>query len=263
MNAPSAIRVGEAGLPALVFLHGVGGDGGTFSAQLDAFADTHTCLAWHMPGYANSATIDPYDWDGLAHALIALLDAHHLDSATLVGHSIGGMVAQHAVALAPERVESLVLSATSPAFGNRDGDFQQQFLNARLGPLDAGETLASLAPGIVDNLLGQNPVTTARDAAIAAMAAVPEASYRAAMTAITVFDARASLPRIACPTLLIAGSDDTNAPAAMMARMADKIPGAEYACLDGLGHLSYMERPDLFNTTLRTFLDARTGMTPP
>lgn len=258
MTPPRALQAGDRSHPALVFLHGVGGDGHTFKAQLDTFSTAHNCLAWHMPGYGGSATITPYDWDGLANALIALLDSEHLERATLVGHSIGGMVAQRAVALAPERVERLVLSATSPAFGKRDGDFQQRFLSARLGPLDQGRTLASLAPGIVDSLLGTSPADAARTDAITAMSAVPEDSYRAAMTAITGFDARATLPDITCPTLLIAGQHDSNAPAAMMARMADIIPGAQYTCLDDAGHLSYMEQPDAFNHTLHHFLVAST-----
>ncbi len=254
MSTPLAEVAGSPQNPALVFLHGVGGDGHSFAPQLTSFSNEYHCLAWHMPGYANSDLITPYDWDGLANALLRLLDYHGIATATLVGHSIGGMVAQHLVGLAPSRVSQLVLSATSPAFGKRDGDFQQQFLAARLGPLDQGHTLASLAPGIVDELLGTNPVANAHARAVDAMSQVPEASYRAAMTAITEFDARATLAQIDCPTLLIAGECDSNAPAAMMARMAEKIPGSQYACIDGAGHLSYMEQPAAFNAILDRFL---------
>jgi len=53
---------------------------------------------------------------------------------------------------------------------------------------------------------------------------------------------------------VLAGRKDTNAPAPMMARMAERIPGAAYACLDGVGHLAPMERPGLFNAALADFL---------
>lgn len=258
---PTALTVGDPTLPALVFLHGVGGDGHSYTPQLDHFQRTHRCIAWHMPGYADSPTIDPYDWPQLATALIALLDSEGIASATFVGHSIGGMVLQTAMAMFPGRISAAVLSATSPAFGSRDGDFQQKFLQARLAPLDRGETLAALAPGIVDSLLGDQPHPSARADAIACMARVPEASYRSAMTAITRFDARASLRHISCPTLVLAGEHDSNAPAPMMERMASKIPQAQYRLIAGAGHLSYMEQPDSFNQCLSDFMaGAATGL---
>jgi len=86
---------------------------------------------------------------------------------------------------------------------------------------------------------------------------VPEASYRAMMLALMGFDLREALPRIAVPTLVVAGSRDTNAPAPMMARMAERIPGAAYVCLQGAGHLAPVERPAAFNAALESFLDER------
>ncbi|MEM9604493.1 MAG: alpha/beta fold hydrolase [Pseudomonadota bacterium] len=254
---PAALSAGRPGDPALVFLHGVGGDGSSFAPQLTHFAASHHCLAWHMPGYGGSDMLDPYGWPALADALVALLDAHGIDRAAVVGHSIGGMVLQAALQRHPTRISAAVLSATSPAFGKRDGDFQRAFLTARLAPLDRGERLADLAPGIVDSLLGESPAADARARAIACMGAVPEPAYRAAMTAITTFDAREGLAAIACPTLVLAGERDSNAPHVMMARMAEKIPGAQFACLDGAGHLAYLEQPARFNRCVADFLSTR------
>jgi pimeloyl-ACP methyl ester carboxylesterase len=56
------------------------------------------------------------------------------------------------------------------------------------------------------------------------------------------------------PTLLIAGSDDRTAPAAVMERMAAKIPGAQFVTLAGCGHLGPMDQPEEFNEVLRAFL---------
>jgi pimeloyl-ACP methyl ester carboxylesterase len=54
-----------------------------------------------MPGYGASAPLEPFDFDGLAAALVALLDAAGLDQAVLVGHSMGGMVALQTAAAFP------------------------------------------------------------------------------------------------------------------------------------------------------------------
>ncbi len=69
-----------------------------------------------------------------------------------------------------------------------------------------------------------------------------------------MIDRSDNLPEIDVPTLVLAGEIDVNAPAAMMERMAAKIPAANYVCLAGVNHMANMEAPDLFNSTLRDFL---------
>jgi pimeloyl-ACP methyl ester carboxylesterase len=71
---------------------------------------------------------------------------------------------------------------------------------------------------------------------------------------LTTFDRRAQLREIGVPTLLIAGSDDSTAPASLMSRMAEKIPGAELVVLQGCGHLGPMDQPAAFNSALEGFL---------
>ncbi len=71
---------------------------------------------------------------------------------------------------------------------------------------------------------------------------------------LTTFDRRALLPQIRVPTLVLAGGDDMVAPPAVMQRMAAKIPGAEYVCLPGCGHLGPMDQPAEFNAALLSFL---------
>src|SRR6202042_3346110 len=102
----------------------------------------------------------------------------------LVGHSIGGMIVQQLLAKNPRIAAAVVLAQTSPAFGKPDGDWQKAFIDARLGPLDRGETLVSLAPSLVKELVGDDPDTGGMDLARDCMAAVPETTYRATMLAL-------------------------------------------------------------------------------
>jgi 3-oxoadipate enol-lactonase len=169
------------------------------------------------------------------------------------------MIVQQLLAERPEAARAAVLAQTSPAFGRPEGEWQRDFIAARLGPLDRGETMPDLAPRLVAELVGDGPDPDGLALARACMAAVPEASYRAMMLALVGFDLRAALPGIAVPALVLAGSKDANAPAAMMARMAERIPGARYACLDGVGHLAPLERPEEFNAALDRFLAERVG----
>jgi pimeloyl-ACP methyl ester carboxylesterase len=86
------------------------------------------------------------------------------------------------------------------------------------------------------------------------MAAVPAATYKACVEAIVTFEERANLGEIRVPTMCLVGEFDTNAPAAMMQRMAAKIPGATFQILPGLGHLPNLENPAAFDAAVLGFL---------
>jgi 3-oxoadipate enol-lactonase len=250
-----AWKVRGTGAP-IVFLHGVGGGAESFDGQLAHFGKTRRALAWDMPGYGASAPVDQPGFDTWAAALAEGLDAIGVGPCVLVGHSIGGMIAQTFVARWPGRVSHLVLSATSPAFGNPDGDFQRDFIRARLGPLDEGHGMADLAADFIPGLVGSHAAPEVVHAATATMARVTPDAYRAAMQALVRFDARATLGDIAMPCLLIAGGDDRSAPPRVMERMAARIPGAQYACIDGMGHLGNLEQPAAFNALIDRFLSS-------
>ena len=93
----------------------------------------------------------------LADALQDFLQQVGATKPILVGHSIGGMIVQQLLANSPDIASAVVLAQTSPAFGKPDGDWQKKFIDARLGPLDRGETMASLAPSLVKELVGDDP----------------------------------------------------------------------------------------------------------
>lgn len=246
------------GSTAVFLLHGVGGGQQAWRDNLPALAAAgYRAIAWDMPGYGASASLSPYTVGALAQALCTLIGHVGADRNVVLGHSMGGMVAQELVALAPERVHGLVLSGTSAAFGRSDGNWQQQFLRERFAPLDAGQTMAQLAGQLVPTMVAPDADPQALQLARTVMADVPQASYRAALQAIVAFNRLDDLARIAVPTLCLAGEHDRNAPPSVMRRMAERIPGAQYRCLDAVGHLANMERPAAFNAAVLQFLQPR------
>jgi 3-oxoadipate enol-lactonase len=254
---------GAADLPPLVFLHGIGGAARAWRGQLGAFGDRYRAIAWDMPGYGGSAPLPSVSIPALADALKDFLHQVGAAKPILVGHSIGGMIVQQLLVHDPIIAEYVVLAQTSPAFGRPEGDWQKEFLEARLGPLDRGETMASMAPRVVADLVGDNPDPAGIELACACMASVPEASYRAAMTSMLGFDLRKSLGQICVPTLVIAGTKDKNAPAPMVKKMASFIPNATYVELEGVGHLAALEQPGEFNAVLDDFLRMASPATGP
>jgi 3-oxoadipate enol-lactonase len=252
---------GDPSLPPLVFLHGIGGAARAWRGQLEFFRNHYHAIAWDMPGYGGSAPLPTVSIAALADALQDFLEQVDATKPILVGHSIGGMIVQQLLAKNPRIAAAVVLAQTSPAFGKPDGDWQKAFIAARLGPLDGGETLVSLAPTLVKELVGDDPDINGMELARDCMACVPEATYRATMLALMGFDLRNALKNIAVPTLVLSGSRDNNAPAPMMAKMATHIPTATYVELEGAGHLVNLERPEAFDAALDGFLKANIAAT--
>lgn len=231
---------------SIVLLHGIGGPSwdGMVPGALD----------WPMPGFCGTAPLPEMTFPALAVALRDALDAAGIARATLVGHSMGGMLAQEVAATWPERVARLVLYATTPAFGGRDPAFAEAFLRARLAPLEGGRGMAAAAPDMLADMFAPDADPQALPRAVAALAAVPEAVYRETIRCLTTFDRRADLARIAAPTLLLAAEHDQAAPVRTMQRMAEAIRGSRLQVLPGLGHLAHLERPEAVRAALHAFL---------
>jgi len=251
-NVPEHIEKGDGDV--ILFLHGVGGGAYSWMPQLNSFSLKYKAAAWNMPGYGKSTWNGDMKFTILADALLLLLDDRGWERVHLVGHSMGGMVAQEFSVNNQDRLLSLTLSATSPAFGNPDGDFQKKFVDARLAPLNNGSTMADLAEELVVTMMSADADPHGKQLAFDCMSDVPTETYRAAIKCIVSFEQRKNLPHIKVPTLVISGEKDTNAPASMMEKMSTKIPNSRYVCLPGLGHLANLEDPLAFDAALSDFI---------
>ena len=253
MNLPAFTVLG--GGPTVLMLHGIGGGHLSFAPQVETLASSgYRAVAWDMPGYGRSAPIEPYNFKGLAQSCITLIEALKCGDVALVGHSMGGMVAQEVMARRPELVSKLVLCGTSPSFGKPDGEWQREFIAQRTAPLDAGKSMAELAEVLVPQMVGPGSLPEGVRLATHCMSLVPASTYRRALEALVTFDRRADLPRIQVPTLVVAGQHDRNAPPSVMKKMADAIPRSTYLEMAGIGHLQNLESPDDFDGLLLNFL---------
>jgi 3-oxoadipate enol-lactonase len=85
------------------------------------------------------------------------------------------------------------------------------------------------------------------------------AGYLASCHAVAAVDWLDQLPKVKCPTLVIAGAQDMGAPPAMSQAIAERIPGATLKIFDEVAHMSAVEQPERFVSVLRAFIAQRCG----
>lgn len=244
----------EAGSDApVVFLHGLGGTRTAWGPQLRGLSDRFRCIAWDMPGYGESAPLEPLTYAGIADRLVVLLDHLGLERASLVGLSFGGMHALHVALRHPDRVDRMILADTSPAFG-MDGTTVEDWTRSRLEPLDRGETPADAAERVVDAITAVRLSGIVRAETISSFGRISPKGFRAAVHCLPTNDIRDRLASIHHPTRVIVGSLDRETPVAYAKVLADGLPDSDLHVLDGVGHLSPSEAPDRFNELVADFL---------
>lgn len=252
IDGPIAWREAGSG-PPVIFLHGLGGTRTAWGPQLRGLADRYRCIAWDMPGYGDSAPLEPLTYEGIAHSLVGLLDVLEIEQADLVGLSFGGMHALHTAINFPERVNRMVLADTSPAFG-MDGTTPQQWKTARLAPIDQGGTPADAAEFVVDAITAMELDPEIRRETIAAFGEISARGFRAAVECLPSNDVRDQLGSLSHESLVIVGELDEETPVAYAQVLADGLANVRLEILTGVGHLSPAESPELFNELVAQFL---------
>ncbi len=256
-----AVNVSGSG-EAVIFLHGVGTTRSSWDAQLAHFHHTHFAAAWDARGYGDS---DDYDGDlnfaaDFSGDLANVLDELNIQTAHIVGLSMGGFIAQCFYFAHPKRVATLVLAHTFPSFRALGDAFVDQFVATRFQPLLDGATPAEAADVTVKGLLGPQASADARQHFHASLCALRRNSYIKALRGLLEQDAPGALEDIKVPTLLLTGDHDRLAPPPVCQDMAGRIASSEITIIAECGHLSNIECPDEFNRIVHGFVSRHGGI---
>jgi aminoacrylate hydrolase len=190
----------------------------------------------------------------MADDVLRLMDRLGIDSAHLVGHSTGGAIGQVIAQDHPERLRSLVLSAS---WAGPDPYFRRLFEMRKQILLTSGVEAYLRSSALV---LAPPWWVSANDAALTAQhrqqapAAPPVEVTASRIDAIMAFDRRKRLGDIRTPTLVIVSQDDAVTPRFYSEELAERIPGAKLVVLDGGGHFVPNIFPEPYNTAVGGFL---------
>jgi pimeloyl-ACP methyl ester carboxylesterase len=256
-------RFGSPGRPPLVFFqHFMGTLDDHDPALSDAFAADREVILFNNTGVASSGGTVPATIEAMARDAITFIDALGLTTVDLVGHSMGGLIAQEVTLARPELVRRLLLVGTGPRGGEGIGTlpawvaelftrkYEQQ--EDMWLPILFSPTQTSQAAGraYVKRILARAdrdaPVSdqsiAAQGAALAAYGAAKDPSY-------------AHLKGLQLPVLVINGSDDIVIPTINSYILQQFLPSAELILYPDAGHGSHFQYPELFVRHARIFLD--------
>jgi pimeloyl-ACP methyl ester carboxylesterase len=216
----------------------------------------HTTLCFDNRDMGASGRADgPYSVADMARDALAVMDSAGIDAADVLGHSLGGAIAQELALMAPERVHRLVLSNT---LARNDGYTRELMgLLKRLrreiaDPVTYVSTLATFTLGRVT--LGSVPLETIARQALAASPLQEVEAFERQANACAGIDTLDRIGDIRAPTLVLHSPDDRFFSHAFARAIGEAIPGARLHEVPLCGHCPMVEAPDAFAKAVNDFL---------
>jgi 3-oxoadipate enol-lactonase len=237
--------------PALLFLHGAGGNHLSWWQQVPVFAEEYRCVTVDQRGFGQSPDVPGGPGPAaLATDAIVLLDHLGIARAALVAQSMGGWAAAGAAVRAPERLWAIVMANTVGNLTNAEIAALRQQLAAASPPRPAVPWHAALG----ETFRQTQPVRSFLYAQIASTNTPLPAGFRDQLGRLTTAVERYAATRV--PTLFLTSDEDGLIWPALSRKVHEHVPGSRFERVEAAGHSTYFERPDVFNREVGAFLKA-------
>jgi pimeloyl-ACP methyl ester carboxylesterase len=237
--------------PAVLLVHGLGATSNFYQVQADALAATHKVVRVDSAGAGRSPVAEEISVDSHADDLAALLDALTIDSAAVVGHSMGTLVVRSLAARHPHKVSSLALlgAVREPAEAARQAQRDRAALLRAKGT-------AAVASGVVANALSERTRQDKPEVAAFVRELVmrqdTEGYARNCEALAAATDPGPIDPNL--PLLLITGDEDKVGPPQASQELADAHGNATVEIIPGIGHWTALEAAGPVTEQLLKFL---------
>lgn len=242
---------------AIVLVEGLSYGTWMWDWQRPALTDPYRTIVWDNRGTGESDTpAGPYTTEQMAGDLDAVLEDAGVDTAHVVGASLGGMVAQQ-YALDFDRARSLALVCTSP--GGEEAvpipeDTQARMLDVPAEYDEAERIRYKMKPAFTEEFWAENPDLVDRIVDWRLETDPSDDAYEWQAAAAVAFDVSDRLADVNCPSLVLHGTDDLVVPFENGTMLSEKLPEARFEPVDGGSHLFFIERPGVVNDHLTEFL---------
>lgn len=241
--------------PPLMLVPGLAGTGSFWSSQVSDFSrDFRTIVHDHRGAGRSTHSRITYSVEQMAADTLRLMDVLGIEAAHFVGHSTGGAIGQVVATDQPERLRSLVLSAT---WAGPDPFFRRLFESRKQTLLDSGVEAYLRASSLLQTTprwVSDNDEFLTDLHRVTAANAAPVEVIASRIDAILRHDRRRRLLQIRVPTLVIVARDDMITPLFYSEELASGIPGAKLIVLESGGHFSPAIHSAPYNAAVGAFL---------
>lgn len=235
---------------AYVLLHGISSGAGLWAKQFASQAGKNRLIAWDAPGYGDSialASTTPTAAD-YARALKAVVDELGLRSFTLVGHSLGALMASAYASLYPDDVSRLVLASVAQGYGLNTPEQQRQVYEKRprmLAELGPEAMARERGPFLLGQPTAENLSMVTHAMQLLTIAGFTASSYLLAYDSITYY-----LQAVRGNIEVLYGTDDGITPPAGMQALQQRYTQMALHAVPAAGHLLYVDQPELFDSVV-------------
>jgi pimeloyl-ACP methyl ester carboxylesterase len=240
---------------AVLLIMGLGYPAAMWFRQVPALTERYRVIRVDNRGAGHTGDVPgaPYTVETMAADCLAVLDAAEVNSAHVVGISMGGLMAQEIALTAPERVRSLCLLATHPGIAHAVMNPEAMAMLGNRGELTAREAAEASIPF---NYVPSTPrERIEEDWAVRLPLAATNEGYVAQLSGTSQWDGYDRLDRITSPTLVLHGELDALVPPDNGRILADRIPGAELVTVPQANHLLGTDQPEQVSELLVSWLD--------
>lgn len=242
--------------PALVFINSLGTDFRIWDDVARILSADFRIVRYDKRGHGLSELgPDRCDMADYARDLAALMDALGVGRATVVGLSIGGLIAQELYRQRPELFAALVLSDTAAKIGTDES------WDARIAEIERGG-IEAIADSVLERWFTVDFRANRRDELAgwrAMLTRTPKRGYLAACGALKRADLRPYAGTIQAATLCLVGDEDGSTPIPLVRETAGLIKDARFEIIRGAGHVPNIETPEVFAALLAQHAE-RAGM---
>ncbi len=236
-------------LQVLVLLHGWGGEWRSWFPIIERFKKTHRIFVPDLPGFGASALPHALQLEDYAAEVLQWVHAQKLSEIGLVGHSFGGAIATLIAVKEPSLVKHLVLVDASGIRPKSGAKKRAMAAIASTGRKMFELPMLSRAFPMLRKALYSLGPLKGSDYAI-----LSDKEWRQTFRNIVSRDISNDLVRVSCPTLLVWGSEDKEAPLWQGERMHELIPHSNLLVFMDAGHFPYLDQTDRFEEAVREFL---------
>lgn len=248
-----------ASVPPLLCIPGLGNDCTRWERVLPLLAEHVPVLVVDNRGAGRSDAPDgDYSVRQMATDMAALLEQLELDKVFVLGHSMGGFIAQQLAATRPDLIPGAVLASTTPKMSTRDHQLLRHWLEGARQGVDVAWFTRDIffwmyppscfdEPGFMEQVVRE---------ALEAPYVQPLPGFAGQVAACVGFDGWDMLPRITARTLVLHGALDQLVPLDLAERMAESIPHATLQVIPEAGHLPQQQMPASFAAQVLSFLAA-------